>query len=75
MTGKLIAYHLKSPRVPLVVRVPQFENHCSKAYKNLKLLFVVILQFCLNYFAAWCFGRPLDLHFSREANERDAPVV
>ena len=31
MTGKLLAYHLKSPRVPLVVRVPQFENHCSKA--------------------------------------------
>ena len=30
MTGKLLAYHLKSPRVPLVVRVPQFENHCSK---------------------------------------------
>jgi len=28
MTGKLLAYHLKSPRVPLVVRVPQFENHC-----------------------------------------------
>ena len=27
MTGKLLAYHLKSPRVPLVVRVPQFENH------------------------------------------------
>jgi len=30
MTGKLLAYHLKSPRVPLVVRVPQFENHCSR---------------------------------------------
>jgi len=30
MTGKLLAYHLKSPRVPLVVRVPQFENHWSK---------------------------------------------
>jgi len=29
MTGKLLAYHLKSPRVPLVVRIPQFENHCS----------------------------------------------
>jgi len=29
MTGKLLAYHLKSPRVPLVVRVPQFENHCT----------------------------------------------
>jgi len=29
MTGKLLAYYLKSPRVPLVVRVPQFENHCS----------------------------------------------
>jgi len=29
MTGKLLAYHLKSPRVPLV-RVPQFDNHCSK---------------------------------------------
>jgi len=27
MTGKLLAYYLKSPRVPLVVRVPQFENH------------------------------------------------
>jgi len=27
MTGKLLAYHLKSPRVPLVVRVPQFETH------------------------------------------------
>ena len=27
MTGKLLAYHLKSPRVPLVARVPQFENH------------------------------------------------
>ena len=47
----------------------------TKAYKNLALLFVVIPQFCLNYFAAWCSGRPLDLHFSREANERDAPVV
>ena len=34
MTGKLLAYHLKSPRVPLVVRVPQFENHCSKAYRK-----------------------------------------
>ena len=34
MTGKLLEYHLKNPRVPLVVRVPQFENHCSswKAY-------------------------------------------
>jgi len=31
MTGKLLAYHLKSPRVPLVVRVPLFENHCSSA--------------------------------------------
>jgi len=31
MTGKLLVYHLKSPRVPLVVRVPQFENHCTKA--------------------------------------------
>ena len=30
MTGKLLAYHLKSPHVPLVVRVPQFENHCSR---------------------------------------------
>jgi len=30
MTGKLFAYHLKSPRVPLVVRVPQFENHCFR---------------------------------------------
>jgi len=30
MTGKLLAYNLKSPRVPLVVRVPQFENHCFK---------------------------------------------
>jgi len=29
MTGKLLAYHLKSPPVPLVVRVPQFENHWS----------------------------------------------
>jgi len=29
MTGKLLAYHLKSPRAPLVVRVPQFENHWS----------------------------------------------
>jgi len=29
MAGKLLAYDLKSPRVPLVVRVPQFENHCS----------------------------------------------
>jgi len=23
-------YHLEGFRVPLVVRVPQFENHCSK---------------------------------------------
>jgi len=30
MTGKLLAYHLKSPRVPLVEREPQFENNCSK---------------------------------------------
>ena len=29
MTGKL---QLKSPRVPLVVHVPQFENHCSKVF-------------------------------------------
>jgi len=28
MTGKLLTYHLKSPRIPLVVRVPQFDNHC-----------------------------------------------
>ena len=34
MTGKLLAYHLKSPRVPLVVRVPQFENHCYKMYMD-----------------------------------------
>jgi len=31
MTGKLLAYYLKYPRVPLVVRVPQFENHCHSA--------------------------------------------
>ena len=31
MTGKLLAYHLKSPRVPLVVRVPQFDNHCPSS--------------------------------------------
>jgi len=30
MTGNLLAYHLKIPRVPLVVRVPQFENHWSR---------------------------------------------
>jgi len=30
MTGTLFAYHLKSPRVPLVVRVPQFKNHCFR---------------------------------------------
>jgi len=30
MTGKLLAYHLKSPRVP------QFENHCSKALKIMR---------------------------------------
>jgi len=36
MTGKLLAYHLKSPRVPLVVRVPQFENHCNTKRKNVK---------------------------------------
>jgi len=29
MTGNLFAFHLKSPRTPLVVRVPQFENHWS----------------------------------------------
>ena len=33
MTDKLLAYHLKSPRVPLVVRVPQFENHWVKPTK------------------------------------------
>jgi len=32
MTGKLLTYHLKSPRVPLVVRVPQFENHWSNVF-------------------------------------------
>jgi len=30
MTAKVLACHLKSPRVTLVVRVPQFENHCSR---------------------------------------------
>jgi len=34
MTGKLLAYHLKSPRVPLVVRVPQFENHWNADITN-----------------------------------------
>jgi len=34
MTGNLLAYYLKSPRVPLVVRVPQFENHCSREYEH-----------------------------------------
>ena len=34
MTGKLLAHHLKNPRVPLVVRVPQFENHWASAYQN-----------------------------------------
>jgi len=34
MTGKLLEYHLKNPRVPLVVRVPQFENHCSRGFKQ-----------------------------------------
>jgi len=33
MTGKLLAYHPKSPRVPLVVRVPQFENDCVRAFR------------------------------------------
>jgi len=28
MTGKLLSFHLKSPCVALLVRVPQFENHC-----------------------------------------------
>jgi len=32
MTGKLLSYHLKSTRVPLVVRVPQFENHWSRTW-------------------------------------------
>jgi len=35
MTAKLLAYHLKSPRVPLVVRVPQFENHCTRPTSRL----------------------------------------
>jgi len=34
MTGKLLAYRLKSPRVPLVVRVPQFENHCARRIRS-----------------------------------------
>jgi len=44
MTGKLLAYHLKCPRVPLVVRVPLFANHCvsgsgctKSEYSKLKL--------------------------------------
>jgi len=55
MTGKLLAYHLKSPRVPLLVRVPQFENHCSMVTKRkfsniaklsvFKSVFVPILTF------------------------------
>ena len=39
MTGNLLAYHLKSPRVPLVVCVPQFENHWIRVrdwWKKLK---------------------------------------
>jgi len=35
MTGKLLTYHLKSPRIPLVVRVPQFENHWFTPYVTL----------------------------------------
>ena len=34
MTGKLLAYHLKSPLVPLVVRVPQFENHWTLRWEK-----------------------------------------
>jgi len=37
MTGKLLAYHLKSPRVPLVVRVPQFENRWPTGYQQMQL--------------------------------------
>ena len=32
--SKLLAYHLEDSRVPLVVRVPQFGNHCSILYNH-----------------------------------------
>jgi len=50
MTRKLLAYHLKSPRVPLVVRVPQFENHCSKAYRKPSRVFNCSLFGCFLLF-------------------------
>jgi len=31
---KGLAYHLESLRVPLVVRVPQFGNHCATEFGN-----------------------------------------
>ena len=30
MTPKVLAYHQEGPRVPLVVRVPQVGNHCTR---------------------------------------------
>jgi len=50
MTGKLLAYHLKIPRVPVVVRVPQFENHCSKAYRKPSRAFNCSLFACFLLF-------------------------
>jgi len=51
MTGKLLDYHLKNPRVPLVVRVPQFENHCSKAYRKPSRLELSIVHYSrVSYF-------------------------
>ena len=47
MTGKLLEYHLKNPGVPLVVRVPQFENHCFRGIIRSGSAFVFLRCFKL----------------------------